>query len=166
MQLLIVARGKIIMKILKNFLLKFWFRFRSSRSGKRVKSQGNFTNLFAMGEIMAVGSSIYKFGLSVGLFVCLYPINVKTAEPIGPKFFVGHHVTPWKVYEWSKLKNLCLNFFIFVNFFKIPLWIWHCHLCMKLRDFFYKIREIFFIFVFNVYNENIFTTEIDGREAP
>ena len=26
------------------------------------------------------------------LFVCLYPINVKTAEPIGPKFFGGHHV--------------------------------------------------------------------------
>ena len=34
--------------------------------------------------------SIYKFGLSVCLSVCLYPINVKTAEPIGPKFFVGH----------------------------------------------------------------------------
>ena len=28
-------------------------------------------------------ASIYKFDLSV----CLYPINVKTAEPIGPKFF-------------------------------------------------------------------------------
>ena len=36
--------------------------------------------------------------LSVSLFVCFYPINVKTAEPIGPKFFVGHHVTPGKVY--------------------------------------------------------------------
>jgi len=33
--------------------------------------------------------------------VCLYPINVKTAEPIGPKFCVGPHVTPGKVYEWS-----------------------------------------------------------------
>ncbi len=42
-------------------------------------------------------SSIYKFGLSVCLFVCLYPINVKTDEPIGPKFFVGHHVTTGKV---------------------------------------------------------------------
>ena len=41
--------------------------------------------------------SIYKFGLSV----CLYPINVKTAEPIGPKFFVGHLGTPGKVYELS-----------------------------------------------------------------
>ena len=53
-------------------------------------------------------SSIYKFGLSVWvfvcLFVCLYPINVKTAEPIGPKFFVRHHVTTGKVYEWSKFQ--------------------------------------------------------------
>ena len=43
--------------------------------------------------------SIYKFGLSGCLFVCLYPINVKTAEPIGPNFFVGHYVTIGKVYE-------------------------------------------------------------------
>ena len=32
------------------------------------------------------------------LSVRLYPINVKTAQPIGPKFFVGHHETPGKVY--------------------------------------------------------------------
>ena len=37
--------------------------------------------------------------LSVWVSVCLYPINVKTAEPIGTKFCVGHHVTPGKVYE-------------------------------------------------------------------
>ena len=30
--------------------------------------------------------------------VCLYPISVKTAEPIGPKVFVVPHVTPGKVY--------------------------------------------------------------------
>ena len=41
--------------------------------------------------------SVCLFGC---LFVCLYPINVKTAEPIRPEFFVGHHVTPGKVYEW------------------------------------------------------------------
>jgi len=50
-----------------------------------------------------ITKSIYKFGLSgclsLWLFVCLYPINVKTAEPIGPKFLVGHHVTTGKVYE-------------------------------------------------------------------
>ena len=47
---------------------------------------------------------MYKFGLSVWLSVwvsvSLYPMNVKTAEPIGPKNFVGHHVTTGKVYEW------------------------------------------------------------------
>ena len=33
------------------------------------------------------------------LFVCLYPINVKTAEPIRPKFCGGPHVAPGKVYK-------------------------------------------------------------------
>ena len=40
-------------------------------------------------------SSIYKFSLNV----CLYPINIKTAEPIGPNFCVGHHGTTGKVYK-------------------------------------------------------------------
>ena len=33
--------------------------------------------------------------------VCLYPMNVKTAEPIGPKVFVGprSRVNPGKVYK-------------------------------------------------------------------
>ena len=35
-----------------------------------------------------ISLSIHKFSL----FVCLYPINVKTAEPIGPKFCVGPRV--------------------------------------------------------------------------
>jgi hypothetical protein len=35
----------------------------------------------------------------VGLLVCLYPINVKTAEPIRPKIFVAPRVMPGKVYE-------------------------------------------------------------------
>ena len=34
----------------------------------------------------------------VFLGVCVYPTNVKTAEPIGHKFCVGPHVTPGKVY--------------------------------------------------------------------
>ena len=37
---------------------------------------------------------IYKFSLSV----FFYPINVKTAELIEPKFLIGPHVTPGKVY--------------------------------------------------------------------
>ena len=39
------------------------------------------------------------------LSVCLYPINVKTAEPIGPKFFVGSRVTPGKVYGSSNFQK-------------------------------------------------------------
>ena len=54
--------------------------------------------------------SIYTFSLSGCLFVCLFnPINVKTAEPIGPKFCVGSCVTPRKVYEWSKFKKIVLK---------------------------------------------------------
>ena len=44
------------------------------------------------------------------LSVCLYPINVKTAEPIGPKFFVGHHVTTGKVFfKSAKFFFLCFK---------------------------------------------------------
>ena len=50
-------------------------------------------------SFLFIVSIIYKFGLSVCLSVCLYSINVKTAEPIGPKNFVGSRVTPGKVYE-------------------------------------------------------------------
>ena len=83
-------------------------------------------------------SSIYKFGLSVCLFVCLfvclYPINVKTAEPIEPKFFVGHLVTPGKVYEWSKFQIFdSIKIRSSLNFWKF----W------KFTKFFVKIRELF-----------------------
>ena len=62
----------------------------------------NFTIVIQLGLYPHL--SIYKFGLSVCLFVCLYPINVKTAEPIGPNFFVGHLGTLGKVYENSKFQ--------------------------------------------------------------
>ena len=41
--------------------------------------------------------------------VCLYPINVKTAEPIRPKFYVGPHVAPGKVYGQSDFKYVMLT---------------------------------------------------------
>ena len=34
--------------------------------------------------------------LSVCLSVCLYPINVKMTEPIGPTFFMATHMTTGK----------------------------------------------------------------------
>ena len=36
------------------------------------------------------------------LFSYLYPINLKTTEPIWSKFCMWPHMTPGKVYGWSK----------------------------------------------------------------
>ena len=58
-------------------------------------------------------SRIYIYTLLACLPVCLYPINVKTAEPIGPKFGAGPRMTPGKVYECLKLKNIVLKSFLF-----------------------------------------------------
>ena len=77
------------------------------------------------------------------LSVCLYPINVKTAEPIGSKFFVGHHVTTGKVYEWSKFQ-------IFVSI-----------------KIFCENPRIIFVLFYDVHKKNMFTINLeDGREAP
>ena len=49
---------------------------------------------------------IYTFAWVSGcLFVCLCPINVRTAKPIGPKFCVGPHMTPGKIYGKSKFRK-------------------------------------------------------------
>ena len=61
---------------------------------------------------------IYFACLFVCLAVCLYPMNVKTAELIGPKFCVGPYVTPGKVMKDKNVKNLCLKVFYFVKFWK------------------------------------------------
>ena len=48
----------------------------------------------------------------VCLFLALYPINVKTAEPIRPKFCVGPHAAPGKVYGQSDFKYVILEYFV------------------------------------------------------
>ena len=108
-----------------------------------------FQNLFVNPSFVL---SIYKFGLSVWvsvcLFVCLYPINVKTAEPIGPKFFVGHIGTPGMVYESSKFQ-------IFVSI-KI-----RSSLNFEYPRFFYKICKLFFLLFYNLNKEKLFPIEIE-----
>ena len=50
-------------------------------------------------------SLVYIYVACLGgicLFLCLYPINVKTAEPIGPKICEATHMTQGKVYGCSK----------------------------------------------------------------
>ena len=68
---------------------------------------------YVISGLVLRSSSIYKFSLSVCLFVCLYPINVKTAEPIGPKFCVlsGRYlytrIDAFKVIMQGKLFQRC-----------------------------------------------------------
>ena len=68
------------------------------------------------------------------LYVCLYPINVKTVEPIGLKFFVGPRETPGKVYERSNFLKFAVTKLDFWKFWK------------STKLFFYKICEIFVCF--------------------
>ena len=83
-----------------------------------------------------VNDLIYLYINLVCLSVCLYPINVKTAEPIGPNFFVGHLGTPGKVYESSKFQIFVSikirSSLIFKNF-------------ENSAKFFVKIRELFLL---------------------
>ena len=67
-------------------------------------------------------------------YVCLYPINAKTAEPIGPKFCVGPHMTLGNVYGWKKFQKLPFNKILFRNM-------------LKSKNFFPKIRELFMLFL-------------------
>ena len=42
------------------------------------------------------------------LSVCLYPITVKTTEPIGPKFFCGTSLDPMEGLWMIKFSKICL----------------------------------------------------------
>ena len=56
------------------------------------------------------------------LSVCLYPINVKTAEPIGSKYLVATNFTPKKFNEPSISKNLAwTKMLTFINFENVPI---------------------------------------------
>ena len=80
--------------------------------------------------------------------VCLFPLNVKTAELIGPKFCVGPHMTPpGKVYEWSKFQKFVTNKIWFI-------------LNLKIHNIFFK-RELFLGLFYNVYKEKMFKIEME-----
>ena len=99
------------------------------------------------------GFSIYIYTLLVCLFVCSYPINVKTAEPIGPKFCVGPYMTPGKVYGKIKISKIIQQNSIFIKFWKLP-------------NFFIKFANFLSLF-HNTYKEKMLTIKIEsGRETP
>ena len=68
---------------------------------KKVYNQLIFLNIY------------YTLCLSVCLFVCIKPINAKTAKLIGPKFFMGPNMIPEKVYVWLDLNKCAFNKFSF-----------------------------------------------------
>ena len=84
---------------------------------------------------------VYFDCLTVCLFACLYPINFKTAEPIGPKFVVGKHMTPGKVYGWSKFQKLASTKICFL----IKFW--------KSTKFLQNPRTVFFFNCFTMYTK-------------
>ena len=47
---------------------------------------------------LCIEVSLFIYFACLSEFVCLYPINDKTAEPYGHKLSVGPHMTPGKVY--------------------------------------------------------------------
>ena len=69
--------------------------------------------------------------------VCLFPINVKTAEPIGPKFCVGPHICPQgRLMNDRNFKISLLTKFNFHKIFKI-----HETFVWNLRTFFVIVLQ-------------------------
>ena len=73
---------------------------------------------------------------SVCLSDRMYPINLKMAKPIGPKFCVGPHMTQGRVMDAQSYTNLCPKVFDFCSILKIRkkillnLWTFFCY-CFK-----------------------------------
>ena len=87
-----------------------------------IKNEDNvFSFLFNLFIYFACYYTLLAF-LSVCLSVSLYPINLKTAGPIGPKYCVGPHMTP-------KLKKCVFKSFEI----------------LKMREKYYLIRELFLL---------------------
>ena len=70
--------------------------------------------------------------LCLGVCMFVSAINVQTAGLIGPKFCVGPHMTPGKIYRRLKFPKICFQ----QNSIFIKFWNSHIFLC--------KIHELFF----------------------
>ena len=88
--------------------------------------------------------------LSVWVFVCLCPINIKTDEQIRPKFCLGPHMTPWQVNWWSKFQKISLQQYSIVIKFK------------KSTNFFFKKSANLLLLLFDIVcNEKMLTNEME-----
>ena len=89
---------------------------RDEEVGSGVHILKNCGKLFLM---MGLGfeAILPIFNTFLSLSACfLYPINIKLAEPIRPKFGVGPHAAPWKVNGHSEFKYVILKYFYFKLF--------------------------------------------------
>ena len=90
-----------------------------------------------------IARSFYIYTLLVCLSVCLYSINLKTAEPIGPKFCTGPNMTQGKVYGWSKSNKLGANKILLSLSFENP------------RNFFLNSLYVFCFVLQCIHRENV-----------
>ena len=98
-------------------LVGFDFNFPPISGFNKLLSKKGFLNLLFTFHLSS--SSIYDLLVCLGgcMFVCLYTINVKTAEPIGPKLFVVPRLPQSKFYgkQKTKTKQSVLKTIVFQN---------------------------------------------------
>ena len=150
---------------MKNFNIKELF---IQGYPKRVKLQRRHLFTFKVCSILIFTylfpeSSIYKFGLSVCLFVCLSVcLFVSNKRQNGwtdrAQIFCGTSREPREGLWVMKISNICLHQnSIVIKFFKI----------LKIREIFCENPRIIFVLFYDVHKENMFTINLeDGREAP
>ena len=140
--------------IKKNLSLwhKLTFRFKAKPAGfPRSKASivyiGIFTHIYI---------SIYKFGLSVWVSVCLFVSNKRqNSWTDRAQIFCGtsrdHREGLWMI----KISNICLHQnSIFIKFLKI----------LKIHEIFCVNPRIIFVLFYDVHKENMFTINLeDGR---
>ena len=104
--------------------------------------------------------SIYKFGLSVCVSVCLFISNKRqNGWTDRAQIFCGTSSDPREGLWMIEILNICLHQnSIFIKFLQKIL---------KILKFFCENPQINFVLFYNVLKENMFTINLeDGREAP
>ena len=114
----------------------------------------NFKEFFSL-----TMQSIYKFGLSVCLCVCLFVSNKRqNGSTDRAQIFCGTSRDYREGLWMIEILNICLHQnSIVIKFLQI----------LKIHQFFCENPRIIFVLFYDVHKENMFTINLeDGREAP